>query len=80
METTNFFSSVAALKITGAENNWIVSVISQRRRIGIPFPVGGKPLHGVAVQPLTQSRFPSISFPVIRFVQQAAALIIMLLL
>ena len=38
METTNFFSSVAALKITGdlqliirkgAENNWIVSVISQ---------------------------------------------------
>ena len=38
METTNFFSSVAALNITGnlqltirkgVENNWIVSVISQ---------------------------------------------------
>jgi hypothetical protein len=38
METTNFFSSVAALNLTGylqltirkgAENNWIVSVISQ---------------------------------------------------
>jgi len=38
METTNFFSSVAALNITGdlqltirkgAESNWLVSVISQ---------------------------------------------------
>ena len=49
-----------------------------KHRSGIPFPVGGKPLRGEAVQPLTQSRFLSISFPVIRFVQQAAALIIIL--
>lgn len=51
-----------------------------KHRNGIPFPVGGKPLRGEAVQPLTQSRLLSISFPVIRFVQQAAALIITLLL
>jgi len=51
-----------------------------KHRNGIPLPVGGKPLREEAVQPLTQSRFLSISFPVIRLVEQAAALIIMLLL
>jgi hypothetical protein len=34
-----------------------------KHRNGIPFPVGGTPLCGGAVQPLTQSRFLSIFIP-----------------
>ena len=51
-----------------------------KHRNGIPFPVGGKPLRGEAVQPLVQNQFllhKSIAFA---FGQQAAALIITLLL
>ncbi len=87
METTNFFSSAAALNITGdlqvtvrkgAESNWIVSVI-YTRRIGIPFPIGGTPLRREAVQPLVQLVLSHKSIALV-FGQQTAASIVMLLL
>ena len=68
MKRTNFFSSVAALNITGdlqltirkgAENNWIVSVISQG---GVPhsFPRRRKAVVREAVQPLVPNRISTV--------------------
>jgi len=87
METTNFFSSVAALNITGdlqltirkgAESNWLVSVISQSIATAFLSPWAESRCAEKRCSHLPKAGSCPFSFPVIHFVQQAAALIIIL--